>query len=432
MIYWLGYFSVAKGLQNIDTDSDGFKAWFSCLSRQTNYAVQIGQLSLMNPTAEQVKAVGETSQEVCAYAAEPWVPNFVWAAWADVLPAVFGIVLLGIFGSRMELWKDLKVKLFGEAQHSAGSSTDKIISAEKSSQNKEKSLPPPPRPKHIVSLICPDSPLEGYRNLHYDRYHSQEALSSKDCSDGCGVTSPARFSQLFASDRTPGAEFAYRTDTPEAWKPRTLLDADVAKPNPANTTNSDHSGRSLRVQLMTRPNSELQDGTPLTPPPHRRFYNTEDFNALPIFLATPPPTYNPDNDNTDTDEQLAIVSAASRVRLNYRESTDAPRFEDFNQRSYHQSQEGQQVRSQRGESLPAPPRPRNPLRYGPLRASSPASPRTHALTRNEDLDAQASIDVRPLHINKSNLLRNESLRANTPNMTQNESLLCVNSPAYAR
>ncbi|KAF9353342.1 hypothetical protein BGX34_011632 [Mortierella sp. NVP85] len=71
-------------------------------------AMNTGTVTLKNSTELQIRAVGEASQQACASIAQPFVPNIVALSLKEILPAVLGIVILGIFGSRRELWRDLK------------------------------------------------------------------------------------------------------------------------------------------------------------------------------------------------------------------------------------------------------------------------------------------------------------------------------------
>ncbi|KAF9175556.1 hypothetical protein BGX20_004166 [Mortierella sp. AD010] len=373
IVYWLFYFMEAKGLMDLSTTSQEFLNWVNCLSNNMKFAVQSGQLSLVDPTPDQVKAVGQASQTVCAYAAEPWVPNIVWAALADMIPALFGVVLLIIFGSRVELWRDLRTWLFGEYNPTTRRSTSKDSLIENPERSVEKRLPAPPRPK--------------YPTPYQNSFLESQSPSTIGSRSGC-VVSPKRFSQLISKTPSPNPDFAYRSDTPEAWKltPTSTQGNGVGNLSRVNSNNDNHNGRPA-----VQSNSESQNKASLTSSSQhqKRFYNTEDFEALPIFLVTPPPTYHPSNNNSqrglplaadddlyrDNDVQMAVVSEACRVQLNYRTNIDT--------RYFQQPQVVHQVRSQRGESLPPPVRPRNPARNRPLRASSPALARTQNLTRND-------------------------------------------------
>ncbi|KAG0047101.1 hypothetical protein BGZ83_007768 [Gryganskiella cystojenkinii] len=114
MVYWLFYFVEAKKLLTIDPTKGWFPDWIQCLKVQTMSSIKEGRLPINRlPTPTELKAAGDVAQAVCASTARPFVPSFVWAATADLLPALFGIAVLIIFGSKMELWSDLRVRLFG-------------------------------------------------------------------------------------------------------------------------------------------------------------------------------------------------------------------------------------------------------------------------------------------------------------------------------
>ncbi|KAG0304032.1 hypothetical protein BGZ98_006009 [Dissophora globulifera] len=112
-IYWLFYFQDAKKVINVTPQTPWFKIWEKCLTQQTNISIESGILSLKNPTLDQIQAAGIEAQKVCAAVAAPFIPNFIWAALTDIVPAMFGLIVFAIFGSRMELWFDVRVRLFG-------------------------------------------------------------------------------------------------------------------------------------------------------------------------------------------------------------------------------------------------------------------------------------------------------------------------------
>ncbi|KAG0040225.1 hypothetical protein BGZ82_004470 [Podila clonocystis] len=120
MIYWLFYFIEAKKLLSVGPNTEWFVQWMTCLGRQTMLSMQAGLLSATSGPAE-FKTAGDNAQRACAYVAKPYVPNFAWAALSDLLPAMFGIAILIIFGSKMELWQDLRTKLFHSSKGQDGS-----------------------------------------------------------------------------------------------------------------------------------------------------------------------------------------------------------------------------------------------------------------------------------------------------------------------
>ncbi|KAG0354369.1 hypothetical protein BGZ54_001680 [Gamsiella multidivaricata] len=114
MIYWLFYFVEAKKLETVSPTTSWFVEWTQCLAQQAAISIKIGTLSLTTvPTVEQLKMAGDAAQAACASIARPYVPSFSWAALSDIMPATFGITVLAIFGTKLELWQDLKLRLSG-------------------------------------------------------------------------------------------------------------------------------------------------------------------------------------------------------------------------------------------------------------------------------------------------------------------------------
>ena len=113
MIYWLFYFIEAKKLERVRPDTPWFMEWLACLAEQAQEALLSGRLSTMS-TMDDLKAAGDVAQGACARITAPYVPSFTWAALADIMPAVFGIIVLIIFGTKFELWQDLKSRIVGE------------------------------------------------------------------------------------------------------------------------------------------------------------------------------------------------------------------------------------------------------------------------------------------------------------------------------
>ncbi|KAG0036198.1 hypothetical protein BGZ82_004547 [Podila clonocystis] len=114
MIYWLFYFTEAKKLEKVGSTTEWFIQWTQCLGQQALLSIQAGTLSLTTtPTPAEFQAAGEVAQRACASIAKPFVPNIAWAALAEMTPASFGIAILFIFGTKLELWQDLRVRLWG-------------------------------------------------------------------------------------------------------------------------------------------------------------------------------------------------------------------------------------------------------------------------------------------------------------------------------
>lgn len=113
MIYWLFYFIEAKKLERVRPNTPWFMEWLACLAGQAQEALLSGRLSATS-TVDDLNAAGDVAQGACARIAVPYVPSFTWAALADIMPAVFGIIVLIIFGTKFELWQDLKSRIVGE------------------------------------------------------------------------------------------------------------------------------------------------------------------------------------------------------------------------------------------------------------------------------------------------------------------------------
>ncbi|KAG9068485.1 hypothetical protein KI688_010756 [Linnemannia hyalina] len=113
MIYWLFYFIEAKKLERVRPDTPWFMEWLACLAEQAQEALLSGRLSATS-TMDDLKAAGDVAQGACARITAPYVPSFTWAALADIMPAIFGIFVLIIFGTKFELWQDLKSRIVGE------------------------------------------------------------------------------------------------------------------------------------------------------------------------------------------------------------------------------------------------------------------------------------------------------------------------------
>ncbi|KAG9066392.1 hypothetical protein KI688_001618 [Linnemannia hyalina] len=114
VVYSLFYYIEAKKLLTVTPTSAWFQQWVACLVDQMIESAIAGRLSLTNPTMDQFLVAGEFAQRTCAPIATPFVPSFVWATVTDFLPAMLGIVILVIFGSKLELWEDLRERLFSK------------------------------------------------------------------------------------------------------------------------------------------------------------------------------------------------------------------------------------------------------------------------------------------------------------------------------
>ena len=370
MIYWLFYFIEAKKLMDVTPTTPWFVNWSACLGQQAMLSLQSGILTL-NPTPAQFKAAGDAAQAACAHVAVNNVPDFTWAAASDMLPALFGIMILIIFGSRMELWQDLRTKFFGPrggvggGRSGSGGHTPKgnakimMTDVQHDNQYSQK-VPERPRPDftpYRQEAGFYDEDLQPNENP----YGSQTNLAVPSGTTTFGGAD-AKMNDFNSSSRQGG----YRLDTPEPWKPP-VWSSDAAtmgqQEDMYNTT-----FRSASPQLRINTNNDhrqYQQATniaramsPISPSQPKRFYNSEDIDAAPISLTTPPTTYNNGhsrktgpstkspssplssrafahghgpvspqrNAAMPVGDGQAIVAEASRVRLDYRISADARQF----------------------------------------------------------------------------------------------------------
>ncbi|KAF9923147.1 hypothetical protein BGZ65_009094 [Modicella reniformis] len=207
MSYWLFYFLEAKKLEVIQPTTDWFLLWTQCLGQQMVISIQTGNLpSSLTPTPEQLYTAGDIAQSACASIASPFVPSFIWAAFADMLPATVGIMILIVFGTKLELWQDLRTLLFGSRHGGSSAATtsdgDSVNEEDKdhhSQQQQQQQQQPQPQqqqhyhyhhqqeqqPQRILQLLQQQQPLrdlekqEGNRNNQYDQ-HSEEEDSDVD------------------------------------------------------------------------------------------------------------------------------------------------------------------------------------------------------------------------------------------------------------
>ncbi|KAF8983121.1 hypothetical protein BGZ46_010856 [Entomortierella lignicola] len=104
MIYWLFYFIDAKKMTNVSPSTPWFVSWVTCL-------VENAATNLL--LAGDIQGAGEVAQAACASVSRPHVPSFTWAAVSDLFPALLGIMTVVIFGSKLEMWRELRHELFG-------------------------------------------------------------------------------------------------------------------------------------------------------------------------------------------------------------------------------------------------------------------------------------------------------------------------------
>ncbi|KAG0307741.1 hypothetical protein BGZ99_001377 [Dissophora globulifera] len=113
--FWLFGLIEAKKLANIGPTTTWFSNWIKCLGEQAMISIQSGKLSVTS-TPDQLKEAGDIAQRVCAAVARPYIPSFAWAAMAEILPGALGVAMLLIFGSKMELWQDIRRRLSGHKE----------------------------------------------------------------------------------------------------------------------------------------------------------------------------------------------------------------------------------------------------------------------------------------------------------------------------
>ncbi|KAF9541313.1 hypothetical protein EC957_003215 [Mortierella hygrophila] len=407
MIYWLFYFIEAKKLLSVSPSTLWFQQWVACLAEQAVASIKAGRLSMTDPTPDQFIAAGEIAQRTCAAIAKPFVPNFAWAALSDMLPAVFGIVILIIFGSKLELWHDLRERLFG--RHGPNGDKFMMVDVSKESRDKMYAKGPPsgaqmnntPSPSPVGALTSASAAAtatganphrqERYRRdlkvttqqpddsfyvedfTHVDNpYGSQTNLTptneisfKKTNNGGPILKNQTEYSNNLASHGNSGG---YHTATPEPWKPSAwTMTATNVNTNPSTDDYSIQTAYlstspQLRINTHSSPSQRPVivgggGGGTLSPlSPHRQFYNSEDLDATPVSLTTPPPTYNSNssrnayrgpvsprqnqrNSNSaynSNQSSATFMSDTSRGRVEY--NTD-PRLQQYHQQQEQQPQE---------------------------------------------------------------------------------------------
>ncbi|KAG0052540.1 hypothetical protein BGZ83_002471 [Gryganskiella cystojenkinii] len=374
-------------LLDVKPTTQWFADWIACLGQQAKISFQSGLLSATS-TPDQIKTAGETAQRICASVAEQNVPNFAWAALTDLLPAMFGIMILIIFGSRLELWQDLRKKLFGSRGSSrvaggtggnSGSGGSKIMMQDVHSREPKKME----RPRrdysttyrvedglHDEDLQQDDNPYGSRTNLALSP--SVNAIGSKNGS-GTKMTGTNRIGD-------------HRLDTPEPWKPIAwppsvtgkqqddMYDPTFRSASPQLRINT-NTNRSYQKPQQQSSSGMARAMSPISPSRQNGFYNFEEIDAAPVSLTTPPPTYShgsplkpgspssrvfaPGNrpisphratEATGAGGDQVVVAEASRVRLNYRISSDARQFMTSPQPRLQQ-QQSQQQQGQRQQTF---------------------------------------------------------------------------------
>lgn len=246
VLYCLFYFIEAKKLLTVSPTSTWFQQWVACLADQVAESAKAGRLSLISPTMDQFLAAGEFAQRTCAPVATPFVPSFVWAAITDLLPAMLGIAILIIFGSKLELWQDLRERLYGKRYPDNGKIMMGDIPQDK--RNKVYSKSSSPGTPNSVDLAHVDNPYGSQTNLApIARVSFQK--SSNNTNGGS-----------ISKNQSPAALEPWN---PSAWITLSIDDNSLQPPprtiSPPPKINNTH--RSIEAQ--------------------RNFYNIEDLDAVP-------------------------------------------------------------------------------------------------------------------------------------------------------
>ncbi|KAF9541311.1 hypothetical protein EC957_003213 [Mortierella hygrophila] len=195
---------------------------------------------------DQFLAAGEFAQRACAPIATPFVPNFVWAAVTDLLPAMLGIAILAIFGSKLELWEDLRERLFSKRYPDKV----KIMMGDmpQDNHNKVYSNSSPPGSRNKVDLAHVDNPYGSQTNL----------------------TPIPKVSFQKTSNNTNGGSISKNQFPPglEPW-------------NSSAWTTPSIDDNSLQPYPRTISPPPMTNNTYSSMDSHTEFYNSEDLDAVP-------------------------------------------------------------------------------------------------------------------------------------------------------
>ncbi|KAG0335615.1 hypothetical protein BG000_007380 [Podila horticola] len=321
MIYWLFYFTEAKKLEKVDETTAWFMQWTQCLGQQALLSIQAGTLSLTTtPTPAEFQAAGEVAQRACASIAEPFVPNFVWAALAEMTPASFGIAILFIFGTKLELWQDLHVRLWGSKDSTV------FIMGEISKDTKDKNTQDQQhqhQPRHHKPQYHQGQRQQQQTDSEFysdDLILDQNAYSSRDV---LALVPEGRYGASIHIDdsrepiyyRAPSLEHAKNNPQQQQQKQQHYLKSQFNSeeihhqeyarnvtngsepwpswPSSTRTTPTSNNGEMMaeRKPQLTTSIVSPRVTSPKTPmSPHRAFYNSDDLTAPPIPLVNPTST----------------------------------------------------------------------------------------------------------------------------------------------
>ncbi|KAG0297590.1 hypothetical protein BGZ96_005693 [Linnemannia gamsii] len=271
VIYCLFYFIEAKKLLTVSPDSLWFQQWVACLADQVTESAKAGRLSLTSPTMDQFLAAGEVAQRACAPVAAPFVPSFIWAAITDLLPSMFGIAILIIFGSKLELWQDLRERLFGKRHPDNG----KIMMGD---------MPQDNRSKVYNKSSAPTVLNKGGLTRVDNPYSSKTKLAP---------TARVSFQKTTTNNGGPMSK-NQSSAALEPWNPS------------AWTTLSTDDDSLQPIPRASSPAPKVSDISSINA--QRKFYNSEDLDAVPSS-DLPSPTFSRTSDSTSSNRGSAAASS---------------------------------------------------------------------------------------------------------------------------
>ncbi|KAF9151821.1 hypothetical protein BG015_006177 [Linnemannia schmuckeri] len=258
-VYSLFYFIEAKKLLTVTPNSTWFQQWVACLANQVTESAKAGRLSLTNPTMDQFLAGGEYAQRACAPIAAPFVPSFVWAAVTDLLPSLFGIAILIIFGSKVELWQDLRERLFGKRYPDNG----KIMMGDMPQDGRDK----------VYNKSSSPGPLSKGELTHFDSPYGSQANLASVARVSFQKSSNTNNGSPISKDQSPAALEPWN---PSAWVTISTDDNSLQPlpraSSPPPKSNNNHTLGSINAQ--------------------RKFYNSEDLDAVSTSILKSPTLSN--------------------------------------------------------------------------------------------------------------------------------------------
>ncbi|KAG0230514.1 hypothetical protein BGW41_002516 [Actinomortierella wolfii] len=107
-----GSFAMCQKFSRISPSDEWFQQWISCFGQQATQNIQslvtsTPSLTITNITSpEIISNLGRAGQQACQPIAKPHVPVFWKLVMSDMAPAIFGICIFLIFGSKYELWQE--------------------------------------------------------------------------------------------------------------------------------------------------------------------------------------------------------------------------------------------------------------------------------------------------------------------------------------